>query len=118
MKRRRKGIRYLVPSFRDAPAQTGSRTLVALLLLIISQLALWPTLEWLQRPLADLPLSISPAGSLETDARIHVRQRYELALDLPNKDGDGRLMDRDALGGASVPPCGRGAHTGGMDAQG
>jgi len=81
----------------------GARTLVVLLLLVASQLVLWPTLEWLQRPIADRPLSISPAGSLETDARIHVQQRYRLSLDLPNKDAQGRAMNREALGGRQYP---------------
>ena len=81
----------------------GALTLAALLLLVISQIALWPTLEWLRRPLADLPLSLSPAGSLETEARIHVRQRYELSLDLSNKDTRGREMNREALAGRHYP---------------
>lgn len=81
----------------------GSLTLVVLLLLVFSQIALWPTLEWLQRPLVDLPLSISPAGSIEAEVRIHVQQRYALSLDLPNKDTHGRKINPEALGGRQYP---------------
>lgn len=84
-------------------ARRPSLTPVVLLLLIVSQIALWPTHEWLRRPLADVPLSISPAGSLETEARIHVQQRYELSLDLPGKDSHGRELSREALAGRHYP---------------
>lgn len=85
------------------PARSGSLPQVVLLLLVLSQIALWPTLEWLRRPLADLPLSVSPAGSLEAETRIHVQQRHELSLDLPNKDTHGRQMNPVALAGRHYP---------------